>query len=255
MIIKKGKTYPKNGKQDTMTDEFEMDEQFARLASLIGEKARAKMLWHLLDGRAYTALELAIIADISKQSCSNHLKKLTHENILKVEKQGRHKYFRLYDKKVAKALEGIAYLTTQNLKNKHSESSCPNKMGIKYARSCYDHLAGYLGVSIQESFIHQGFLKLDPQGYQCTSKGIEKFKKLGIEVHELKSLKRKFAYPCLDWSERKHHVGGALGAALLQYMLENDLLRKKPSTRELILTSKGHQILEQDFNVKVIPMK
>ena len=234
-----------------MIDGDEMDERFSKLASLIGEKGRAKMLWHLLDGRAYTALELAVIADVSKQSCSNHLKKLVNDNILKVEKQGRHKYFKLFDRQVANALEGMAFLTTQEKKRKSPIDSPSQKKGIKYARSCYDHLAGYLGIVIQEGLINQGLIHKNTNQYDCTIKGAIKFKELGIDIDELKDLKRKFAYPCLDWSERKHHIGGALGAALLKYMLANDWLRKKQYTRELILTSKGSNEFESYFNIKL----
>lgn len=235
-----------------MIKDDEMDDRFSKLASLIGEKGRAKMLWHLLDGRAYTALELAIIADISKQSCSNHLKKLVGENILKVEKQGRHKYFKLFDKQVANALEGLVFLTTQKKKEKNSVNTTSQKIGIKYARSCYDHLAGYLGVRLQEGLSKQGFIQNKQDQFHCTEKGELKFSELGIEVNELKDLKRKFAYPCLDWSERKHHIGGALGAALLKHMLANDWLRKRKQTRELILTPKGSIELEKNFNLKNI---
>ena len=234
-----------------MIEDYEMEERFSKLASLIGEKVRAKMLWHLLDGRAYTALELTVIADISKQSCSNHLKKLVDEKILAVERQGRHKYFRLYSKQVAKALEGIAFLTSQKIPEKKLIDTHSNLHGIKYARSCYDHLAGYLGVSIQKGFIEQGLIQQINDQYQCTNKGIAKFNELGIDIEKLKQLKRKFAYPCLDWSERKHHIGGALGAAIFEFMIENDWLRKKKNSRELILTSKGCQKLETDFKLKI----
>lgn len=234
-----------------MTDENEMDNKFSQIASLIGEKGRAKMLWHLLDGRAYTALELAVIADISKQSCSNHLKKLVNENILKVEKQGRHRYFKLFDKHVANALEGIALLTSMKTAKKGPTTATSNKLGIKYARSCYDHLAGYVGVSIHDGLINGGFIHEKDNQYDCTAKGVLQFEELGIEIDKLKELKRKFAYPCLDWSERKHHLGGALGAALLEYMLANDWVRKKKHTRELMLTPKGSQELESKFKLKV----
>ncbi len=228
--------------------DIEMDEQFSKLASLIGEKARAKMLWHLLDGRAYTALELAVIADISKQSCSNHLKKLTTEKILKAEKQGRHKYFKLFDKQVANALEGIAFLTSQKTKR---EAIIQPNTGIKYARSCYDHLAGYVGTQLQEGLTKQALIQKVEDQYLCTKKGEKKFLEMGIEINPLKALNRKFAYPCLDWSERKHHIGGALGAALLKYMMENDWVRKKKNTRALLLTSKGRQGLEATFKLSL----
>ncbi len=233
-------------------NDFEMDERFAKLAVLIGEKARAKMLWHLLDGRAYTALELAGFANISKHSCSNHLKKLVNENILKVEKQGRHRYFRLFDKQVARALEGIAFLTSQQPKNKVAIVDHLDKTGIRYARSCYDHLAGNLGVALQESLVNQGFLELSEGKYNCSELGKEKFRTLGIFIEDLRGLKRKFAYPCLDWSERKYHIGGALGASLLHHMIKADWLRKKMHSRELILTSKGRHELEKNFKFELV---
>ncbi|MEO1652725.1 MAG: helix-turn-helix transcriptional regulator [Bacteroidota bacterium] len=234
-----------------MKKNLEMDDTFSQLASLIGEKARAKMLWHLLDGRAYTAFELALIADISKQSCSNHLKKLLDKNILKVEKQGRHRYFRLYDDQVAKALEGIAFLMPQE-PAKHASDSQEKIIGVKYARTCYDHLAGYLGVSIREHLQNHAYISLHNEAYECTPKGLEKFKSLGIEIEKLKSLKRKFAYPCLDWSERKPHIGGALGAALLCFMLDNAWVRKNKNSRELFLSAKGQLELEKSFKLKII---
>lgn len=249
--MRKEKKYQKTGKTDYMIKNEEMDERFSRLASLIGEKARAKMLWHLLDGRAYTALELAAIADISKQSCSNHLKKLLDENILTVEKQGRHRYFRLYNNQVADALEGMAFLISLQPSKKEVVKSYQKPAGIKYARSCYDHLAGYLGVSIQEHLLQQGLISLHMETYQCTPKGIEKFSALGIEIDKLKRSKRKFAFPCLDWSERRHHIGGALGAALLNFMLTHDWLRRKEFSRELLLTAKGHQELLNTLSIRI----
>lgn len=227
-----------------------MEERFSHLASLIGEKARAKMLWHLTDGRAYTARELACIADISQQSGSNHLKKLLDKNLLRVEKQGRHKYYRLYDTTVAEALEGLAYLS-KSIHSPEEKSPLQRPQGIQYARSCYDHLAGYLGVTISQHLLQTGILYLDQNSYFCTEMGQKKFCSLGIEPQELHKLKRKFAYPCLDWSERKHHIGGALGAALLQLMLGEAWLRRKNHSRELILTVKGSRELEKHFNLRL----
>lgn len=234
-----------------MIDEFEQEERFSNLASLIGERTRAKMLWHLLDGRAYTALELAIVSDTSKQSCSNHLKKLTEEKVLAVERQGRHKYFRLYDKTVASALESIAVLTTQKTTTERPCKTQVEISGIKFARSCYDHLAGYLGVAITDGFLKQGLIQRKGQIYQCTDKGTHTFGGLGVDVIELERLKRKFAYPCLDWSERKHHIGGALGAAILDFMIEDHWLRRKKNSRELMLTSRGQKNLRDIFEIEI----
>ena len=198
--------------------------------------------------KAYTAIELANFAQLSKQSCSNHLRKLLEQHILRVEKQGRHRYFALYDEKVANALEGIAILTRryQDLPEERQQ-----RTGIMLARTCYDHLAGHLGVALKEALLNEGRLTASDSEFACSERGLRFFADLGIAVPELKRRKRKFAYPCLDWSERKQHLGGALGASLLDHMLANDWLRRKEHSRELIITSKGRQQLLEKFKLEL----
>lgn len=226
-----------------------MEDSFSEVAALIGDKARAKMLWSLLDGRAYTATELAIFANISRQSCSNHLSKLVKAAILKVEKQGRHRYYCFANDKIAQIIEGIAYLLPTQTNIPVRAEHKPK--GIKYARTCYDHLAGKVGVALTVSLLNMGIINKEEDTFFVTKEGENWFGGLGIKTNLLLKKKRKFAYPCLDWSERKSHIGGALGAALLNAMLENDWIRRKKDSRAVIITYKGAIALKKRFNVEI----
>lgn len=226
-----------------------MEESFSEIAALIGDKTRAKMLWSLLDGRAYTATEIAIFADISKQSCSNHLLKLVNGAILKVEKQGRHRYYRFADDKIAQVIESIAYLLPSQ--DHLTKTNKTDDRGIKYARTCYDHLAGKIGVKIAMAMLEMDILTNQGDVFTITDNGINWFDDLGIDLNLLLKKKRKFAYPCLDWSERKFHLGGALGAALLDCMLENDWIRRKTDTRAIIVTAKGKSELRRTLKLDI----
>ena len=225
------------------------EKEYTYIASLLGDKARSLMLWSLLDGKAYTATELAAFADISRQSASNHLTKLINAQLLIVEIQGRHRYFRLANNRIATAIESMASLIPQNQINSKKNISKYNK--LFYARTCYDHLAGELGVKITNALIKQGILIGSKKEFIVTPKGEKWFNKIGINLNELKKKKRSFARKCLDWTERKHHLAGSLGASLLEYMLKNDWLRKKQFTREVYLTSIGKQALNDMLNIKM----
>ena len=222
-----------------MIDDSENIEQdFSKITSLIGEKSRSIMLWNLLDGRAYTATELAICANISRQSCSNHLLKMVEANLLTVVKQGRHKYFKLANENVARVIESIGYLLPQ--KNQIKKQITKNeKKGIKYARTCYDHLAGKIAVEITESLMKNEIIIFRPDKYEISEKGKKWFRNLAVNTDELQNVKRKFAFPCLDWSERKFHIGGALGAAILDLFIQKGWVRKSKFSREITLTGIG----------------
>jgi len=225
-----------------------MEDSFSEIAALIGDKTRAKMLWSLLDGRAYTSTELAIFADISKQSCSNHLLKLVNGGILKVEKQGRHRYYRFFDDKIAQVIEGIAYLLPP--KDTPQQNKVAVK-GIKYARTCYDHFAGKVGVEITRAMVDMELIIRKEDQFDITENGNDWFDNLGIDLNLLRNKKRKFAFPCLDWSERKFHIGGALGAGFLNFMLENDWIRRVQHSRVIMITSKGRGELKKKLNLEV----
>jgi DNA-binding transcriptional ArsR family regulator len=215
----------------------EFENQFSEIAALLGDKSRAVMLWCLLDGRAYTASELAICANISAQSASNHLAKMINANLLAVEKQGRHRYYRYANAEVAQVIESMAGLVTLN--DEHKRISKPAQNDFTYARTCYDHLAGKFGVDLTTSLVQNNMLLIDEKRYHVTPGGAAWFQSVGINPEEGKSQKRSFAHQCLDWSERKHHLAGALGAALLDGLLKKDWIRRKQFSREIIITPVG----------------
>ncbi|MDY8137185.1 winged helix-turn-helix domain-containing protein [Aquimarina sp. 2201CG5-10] len=224
-----------------------IEQHFGNIAVLIGEKSRAIMLWNLLDGRAYTANELATCAEISAQAASNHLSKLVKGQLLVVEKQGRHKYYRFANDKVALVIENIAgLLPVPDLKKDIIQQ---NPKGIQYARTCYDHLAGRAGVEITTAFINKGILVFDSNNYSVTPSGEQWFSDIGIQLKTVEQMKRKFAFPCLDWTERKHHLGGALGAVFFSTILEHDWIRKIQHSREVFITSKGATELRKRLDI------
>lgn len=226
-----------------------MEKDLGYITSLIGDPIRTTVLWTLLDNRAYTATELAISADTSPQNISMHLHKLVQADLLTVERQGRHKYYRFSKPEVAYAIEAIGNL----IPNKTHQKMVTNKdnVAIKYCRTCYDHLAGKAGVSITESLLKQKIIIQNGAVYNVTAKGENFFLKLGIITAEIKTNRRTFAKPCLDWSERKHHLAGSLGASLLDKMLSLDWLRKTRNSRAIVITSKGQLELRDKFGVQL----
>ncbi|MGS2740257.1 ArsR/SmtB family transcription factor [Sinomicrobium sp. M5D2P17] len=223
--------------------------RYKKIASLLGEPVRATMLWHLLDGRTYTAGELAVCADTTPQSASNHLQKLLSAGLLAVEKQGRHRYYRLATPEVAYVIESIANLVPPEKQKDRKEQ--PTVSGPKYARTCYDHLAGKAGVMITEAMVTNRILIAENGTFTVSDTGKSWFSGLDIDVDSLRLKKRSFARPCLDWSERKHHLAGALGAALLDRMISLQWIRKKQNSREVIITSAGRQKLYELLKINL----
>tara|TARA_R110000868_G_scaffold121034_3_gene321185 strand:+ start:85691 stop:86377 length:687 start_codon:yes stop_codon:yes gene_type:complete len=214
---------------------------FISITSLLCEPSRSKILWNLLDGRAYTASELAIAADLSTTSVSNHLSKLLKGNILKVDVQGRHRYFSYANAEAAYVIESLANLANQKTTITYDTPKLIS--GVKYCRTCYDHLAGYVGVSIAEALEKKGCLEKSATAYIVTSKGWEWFAILDISEKEFTKMRRPLTRQCLDWSERRPHLAGKLGANVLEKMLQNNWFKKVQFSRELIVTSKGRKAL------------
>ncbi len=215
------------------------ENNFISVASLLCEPSRAKIVWNLLDGRAYTASELALVSDLSPSSLSNHLSKLLRGNILRVDVQGRHRYYSFANTEVAYTVESLANLANEKLPTKSNRQLV--KTGVKYCRTCYDHLAGYVGVSVTEAMLKQGYLTNSKNSYLVTQKGWKWFSKFDIfESHFAKS-RRPLTRQCLDWSERRPHLAGHLGAVFLEKILENNWFKKVKFSRELVITSKGSQ--------------
>ncbi|MDR6545057.1 DNA-binding transcriptional ArsR family regulator [Chryseobacterium rhizosphaerae] len=226
-----------------------MEKEIGYITSLIGDPIRTTILWSLLDNKAYTATELAIHADTSPQNISMHLNKLVQADLLTVERQGRHKYYRFSKPEVAYAIEAIGNLIP-NDRHKKIVSNTDNS-SIKYCRTCYDHLAGKMGVLLTEALLTHKIIDFDVNTYIVTKSGTRFFAELEVNIEDLKKQRRAFARPCLDWSERKHHLAGSLGAALLDKMLSLDYVRRTKNSRAILLTSKGKQYLYERFKISV----
>jgi len=224
-----------------------MEKEIEYITALIGDSVRTNILWALLDGKAYTATELAIIANTSSQNISMHLSKLVQADLLTVKSQGRHKYYAFSRPEVAYAIEAIGSLIPSEKHRKIVNDK--DSSGIKHCRTCYDHLAGKVGVLITDALLKQQIIAADNNIYSVSEQGVSFFLEFGINVEELKKNRRAFAKPCLDWSERKYHLAGSLGAALLDRMLLSDYMRKTKNSRTVIITSKGQQYLYDKFKV------
>ena len=219
----------------------------AGIAALIGEPARAEVLTALMSDRAYTATELASVAGVTKQTISTHLAKLRTAGLVVAEDQGRYRYFKLADRDVAEVLEslmGVAFRTgALRLK------SSPREPALRRARVCYDHLAGERGVQAFESMAARQWFHHDAGGLQLTADGRAGFAELGIDAAALASQRRCLCRPCLDWSERRHHLAGALGAALLQRLFVLGWARRANGTRIVQFTPPGERAFQECFPV------
>ncbi|TFW16822.1 ArsR family transcriptional regulator [Massilia arenosa] len=211
------------------------------IAALIGDHARAEVLTALMSGMALTATELATAAGVTKQTISGHLAKLVDAGLLAVESQGRHRYFRLSGPDVAELLEsmmGLAFRT-----GAVRVRTSPREPAMRKARVCYDHLAGELGVMMYEGLAARGAFALDGAGVALTEAGRAALHDLGIESAELGRSKRPLCRTCLDWSERRHHLAGALGAALLDRFQQLGWARRQPDSRVVAFTEPGERAL------------
>jgi DNA-binding transcriptional ArsR family regulator len=181
------------------------------IASLIGDKSRLTILLALLDGRLLPASELARLAEISPPTASLHLSKLVQGGLILAEQMGRHRYYRLVSSDVAHALESLMTISPSRTIRSLKESE-QNKQ-VRYARTCYDHLAGVLGVRLTQSFMNLGLLEEAGREFLVTTKGSEFLTSFGIDLAKIQHGRRVFARQCLDWSERRFHLAGSLGAA------------------------------------------
>ena len=226
------------------------DANIAAAAALMADPTRAAFLTRLLDGRAYTATDLARRARVSPSTASSHLAKLVAGGLAVMERSGRYHYFRLANPTVAHALEAIASVApaapVQGLKEAQTGTA------IRFARTCYDHLAGRLGVAVTEGLVQAGALTALGTGFEVTPFGVERLATIGVDAEALRRSRRKFAPRCLDWSERRHHVAGALGAALAGAMLERGWLRRSEASRAVYVTEAGRAGLAQFVALPII---
>jgi DNA-binding transcriptional ArsR family regulator len=209
----------------------------ANVAALIGDPARANILTALMAGKALTVSELAQEAGVTLQTTSAHLSKLLGGGMVAARKQGRHKYFELASPKVAEAIEALMGLAadTGDLRTRTG----PRDEALRAARRCYNHLAGMAGVQLYESLIRRGYLTIDASGLSLSRDGREFAEELGIDVQRLSTGRMPLCRECLDWSERKTHLAGSLGRALLDRMIEDKWVRHHANSRVISFTPRG----------------
>jgi DNA-binding transcriptional ArsR family regulator len=223
----------------------------ARIAAAIGEPARARMLYYLLDGRARTSTELALIAEVSPSTASVHLTRLRNERLVRVLVQGKHRYHSLAGPDVAGVLEGLTVLA--GLPPQEFMASTPTP--LRAARTCYDHIAGTLGVALHDRLLSLGWVvacaSLDEAAYELIPEGEKALATLGLDVAYARTLRRRFAFACVDWSERRPHLGGALGAVLLRFVLKRRWVTQEGGSRILAVTGDGRRALHVHLGLRV----
>ncbi|MGI8525459.1 MAG: ArsR/SmtB family transcription factor [Pseudolabrys sp.] len=211
----------------------------ASLGALIGDPARANILAALMAGKALTAGELAQEAGVAAPTASSHLAKLVDARLLVVEIQGRHRYFRLAGPEVAEAVEAIMGLAARMGRLRSRPG--PKDPALRLARCCYDHLAGEMGAALYDALVSQGFVIATSDGIGLSPPGRSYFTVEGIDIGALEAKPRPLCRACLDWSERRHHLAGSLGAALLQLFITRGWARRDKDSRVVHFTPKGTQ--------------
>ncbi len=218
-----------------------------RIAGLIGEAGRIRMLTTLLDGKSHSASELAAAAGVSAQTASSHLSKLLSGNLVDSERNGRQRLFRLKSAEVAAAIEALGALA------RAPEAAAIPEM--RFARSCYDHLAGTLAIAVRNELLRRGAIRERGPAFELMPAGDELLRDLDIDPDSLRRLRRSLARKCLDWTERHYHIGGAVGAALLSGFLEKNWLAPARGTRAVRVTHAGERAFEEVFGIRCTALR
>ncbi len=219
----------------------------AETAALVGDPTRATMLSALLDGRALTASELALAARITPQTASTHLAKLTEAGLLSVARNGRHRHFRLASKRVEEMIDGIVAVAVE--KRPRPRPLSPQAKALGAARICYDHLAGRLSVELTDSLVARDYVVLDDEAAEITTAGVRFFTELGIELPTLRAARRRFCRLCLDWTERRPHIAGAVGAAIARRYFELGWLQRVRRSQAVVVTPSGRRGFHKTFGI------
>lgn len=221
----------------------------AEIAAIVGEPARAAMLLALMEGRALSAGELARVAGVAAPTASGHLARMDAAGLLVIERQGRHRYHRLASPAVAAMLESIMAVAGQAVRRPMVRTG-PRDAALRRARTCYDHLAGRIAVAVTDRMIERGELELSADGGALTGSGEALLRAIGIDVDAIRTAshgRRTWCRPCMDWSERRPHLAGAVGAALLDTWLGNGWMRRAEGSRAVIVTPAGRLALDRAF--------
>jgi DNA-binding transcriptional ArsR family regulator len=222
------------------------------VAALVGDTARATMLSALMGGQALTASELAARAGITKSTASGHLAKLLAARLLAVTEKRRNRYYRIATPLVATMLESIKAVAAIETPPRH-QSRSPQDERLRMARTCYDHLAGRLGVALADALIGNGCIALSDDGGEVTATGADMLARFGVALVPKPDSKRIFCKPCLDWSERRYHIAGHIGAELLRRCTELGWLERDRDSRAVHVTAAGHAGLRDVFGVHMNP--
>jgi DNA-binding transcriptional ArsR family regulator len=222
-----------------------VDVDVATAASLFADRTRADVLAALLDGRALTAGELARAAGVTPQTVSSHLRMLTDAGLLAVAAQGRHRYYRLADERVGQAFEALAVLAPVRSVRSFRQSRVAEQ--LRKARTCYDHLAGQAAVRLADALVAAELLSPDADSFALRDSGARRLAAFGIDLDAARRARRAFTHACLDWSERRYHLAGALGAALLDRMLALGWLNRTPNSRAVLVEEAGRKGLLTTF--------
>lgn len=229
-------------------DVTQADAPVSAVAAAIAEPARTRMLYCLLDGHARTSTELALVAEVSPSTASAHLALLKAQHLVRVLAQGKHRYYSLDNARVAAALEALSVVAGGPRAN-FVPSAPP---ALRFARTCYDHMAGALAVALHDRLVERGWLARAAAGgdaYELTRAGSAALGELGLDVDAARALRRRFAFGCLDWSERRPHLAGAVGAALLELALGRKWVQRDADSRALEVTSRGRRELRARFGL------
>jgi DNA-binding transcriptional ArsR family regulator len=219
----------------------------AEAAALIGDPARANILSALKDDGVLSATELAYVAGVAPNTASGHLSRLTEADFVRVERRGRHRFYRLACHEVAEALESLEALAART--SPRVPLPGPQASRIRNARSCYDHLAGRVGVKLVESLVGLGYIKATHDDFVLLKRGEKAFTELGVDFQALRSNRRRLTRRCPDWSEQNAHLGGALGAALFSQFTKRGWMRSDGDSRAVTVTPKGKTALRRHFSL------
>ena len=219
----------------------------AETAALVGDPARATMLSALLDGRPLTASELAVAAHITPQTASTHLARLTEAGVLSMVRDGRHRRFRLASPTVVGMIEGIVAVALQ--KRPRYRPLSDQARALNAARICYDHLAGRLSVDLTDAFVAREYIVLDGDVAHITATGTRFFTEFGSKLPTARSTRRRLSRLCLDWTERRHHIAGALGAAVTQRFFDLGWMERMKRCHAVIVTPLGRRGFRKTFGI------
>jgi len=223
--------------------------QLAELAGLIADPGRARILSRLMDGRAQTASELALLAGVTPQTASWHLSRLVQRALLKVERRGPRRLYRLATPLVAQMLEGMMTVAVTGPQASRPSARIDDQM--RRARTCYDHLAGELGVAVTDSLRERGYLVLDQDAGELTAAGLAFLGGLGLDLRSPVRRRRALCRPCLDWSERLPHLAGRAGASIADLAFQRDWIRRRPQGRSVEITAAGLAAFKNLFGARI----